>query len=260
MPRPRRGSIPVSDPDQADAVYYPACISRIMGALPGEPEETTNIQALLNVAARAKVKLFLPPDAAGHCCGVPFSSKGFEEANQAAVNHIIESFYRWSREGELAIVIDTSPCTYGIKTCRAQLTAENQRKFDKLRILDSVEFALSSILPKLPIYRKLKSLALHPVCSATKMGIAPKLVTLANACSEEVIVPQEAGCCAFAGDRGFLHPELTASATACESKELEAHHHEGYFSSSRTCEIGMSRATGKIYRSYLHMLDEASRP
>ena len=86
------------------------------------------------------------------------------------------------------------------------------------------------------------------------------LVTLAEACSEEVVVPQEAGCCAFAGDRGFLHPELTRSATAPEATELEPQRHDGYFSSSRTCEIGMTRATGKLYRSYLHMLEEASRP
>ena len=92
------------------------------------------------------------------------------------------------------------------------------------------------------------------------MGISAKLVTLAQACSEEVVVPMEAGCCAFAGDRGFLHPELTASATQSEAAELEPQRHDGYFSSSRTCEIGMTRATGKLYRSYLHLLDFASRP
>jgi D-lactate dehydrogenase len=218
------------------------------------------MQALLNVAARAGVKLHIPNDVAGHCCGVPFSSKGFEAANAVAVNRIVESFYRWSDSGTLPIVIDTSPCTYGLRTCRPQLSAENQQRFDKLRILDSVEFAQSAILPKLPILRKLPSVALHPVCSATKMGISAKLVTLAQACSEEVIVPQEAGCCAFAGDRGFLHPELTASATQSEAAELGARSCDGYFSSSRTCEIGMTRATGKLYRSYLHLLDYASRP
>jgi D-lactate dehydrogenase len=260
MPKPRRGAIPTTTQADADAVYYPACISRIMGALPGEPEETTNMQALLNIAQRAGVRLHIPSGLAGHCCGVPFSSKGFEAANHAAVNHTIESLFRWSDSGHLSIVIDTSPCTYGLKTCRPQLTIENQKKFDKLLILDSVEYVQSAILPKLPILRKLKSVALHPVCSAAKMGIAPKLVTLAKACSEEVVVPQEADCCAFAGDRGFLHPELTASATKSEAAELEAQNHDGYFSSSRTCEIGMTRATGHLYRSYLHMLDFASRP
>ena len=260
MPKPRRGRLPTTPRLGASAVYYPACISRIMGALPGEPDETTNMQALLNIAARSGVKLHVPSDVTGHCCGVPFSSKGFDAGNSEAVNHTIESFYRWSDSGHLPIVIDTSPCSYGLKTCRPQLTPDNQQKFDKLRILDSVEFAKSAILPKLHIVRKMPSVALHPVCSASKMGISAKLVSIAHACSEEVVVPQEAGCCAFAGDRGFLHPELTASATQSEATELESQRHTGYFSSSRTCEIGMTRATGQLYRSYLHMLDHASRP
>ena len=260
MPMPRRGRLPSSPSLEADAVYYPACISRIMGALPGEPDEITNMQALLNLAQRARVKLFLPNDVAGHCCGVPFSSKGFEDAHKTAVNRTIESFFRWSDSGHLPIVIDTSPCTYGLKTCRAQLTLENQQKFDKLLILDSVEYVHSAILPRLPILRHFQSVALHPVCSAAKMGISSKLVTLAQACSNKVVVPQQAGCCAFAGDRGFLHPELTRSATAPEATELEPQQHDSYFSSSRTCEIGMTRATGKPYRSYLQMLEEASRP
>ena len=260
MPMPRYGPLPSSPRTGADAVYYPACISRIMGPLPGEEQAAGNMQALLALAERARVKLFLPADVAGHCCGVPFSSKGFEAANKTAVDRTIESFYRWSEEGRLPIVVDTSPCTYGLKTCRAQLTEETRQKFDKLLILDSVEFVHSAILPRLPILRRLNSVALHPVCSATKMGIASKLVILAESCSEEVVVPQEAGCCAFAGDRGFLHPELTSSATASEAAELEPQRHDGYFSSSRTCEIGMTRATGKLYRSYLQMLEEASRP
>jgi hypothetical protein len=32
--------------------------------------------------------------------------------------------------------------------------------------------------------------------------------------ADEVLVPDDWTCCAFAGDRGMLHPELTASATA----------------------------------------------
>ena len=65
-------------------------------------------------------------------------------------------------------------------------------------------------------------MALHPVCSAVKMGITAKLVKIAQACSETVVVPENAGCCAFAGDRGFLFPELTASATSAEAEDLPA--------------------------------------
>ena len=170
---------PVADPclpravQRGDAVYFPACISRIMGALPGEQQETTVMQALLNIADRAGVRLYLPEDVAGNCCGVPFSSKGFEAAHHETVDRTIEHFYRWSNEGQLPIVVDTSPCTYGLKTSRPHLTPENQIRFDKLRILDSVEFVADVLLPKLKIHRKAHSVALHPVCSATKMAIVP---------------------------------------------------------------------------------------
>ena len=35
--------------------------------------------------------------------------------------------------------------------------------------------------------------------------------------------------------------------------------YDGHFSSSRTCEVGVTRATGHIYRSYLFMLEAATR-
>jgi D-lactate dehydrogenase len=260
MPRPRRGKLPVRPRQGAEAVYFPACISRMMGALPGEQQETTVMQALLNVADRAGVKLHVPEDIEGNCCGVPFSSKGFEAAHHATVDRTIENFFRWSNGGELPVVVDTSPCTYGLKTARAHLSPQNQAKFDKLTILDSVEFAHDRLLPSLPMHRKVDSVALHPVCSATKMAITPKLVNIAKACSENVLAPRDAGCCAFAGDRGFLFPELTASATREEAAQATAEEQSGYYSSSRTCEIGMTRATGKVYQSYLHLLDYASRP
>ena len=260
IPRPRRGALPVRPAADAKAVYFPSCVSRIMGALPGESDETSVMQALLNVANKAGVKLFVPDDVQGSCCGVPFSSKGFEEAHRMTVDRTIEKFYRWSDGGVLPIVIDTSPCTYGLRTARKYLSSENQMKFDKLTILDSIEFAHDQLLPTLPIHRRVHSVALHPVCSAVKMAIIPRLVKLSQACSETVLVPPDAGCCAFAGDRGFLFPELTGSAAAIEASQAISEEHDGYFSSSRTCEIGMTRATGKGYRSYLHLLDYVSQP
>ena len=57
-------------------------------------------------------------------------------------------------------------------------------------------------------------------------------------------VPDTWGCCAFAGDRGLLHPELTASATAAQAAEIAEGHFDAYASCNRTCELGMTRATG----------------
>jgi D-lactate dehydrogenase len=55
-------------------------------------------------------------------------------------------------------------------------------------------------------------------------------------------------------------PELTAAATREEARELARGSFAGYYSSSRTCEIGLTRATGKPFRSFWSLLELASRP
>jgi D-lactate dehydrogenase len=231
-----------------------------MGHVPGEPDGMSLMEAVVTVARRASVPVWIPGDVEGTCCGVPFSSKGYDQAHDLAVNRAIERFWEWSDHGRLPIVLDTSPCTYGVTTCRASLTPENREKFDQLRILDSVAFVHDQLLPRLTVRRAVSSVALHPVCSVIKMNLSGKLEGIARACSQEVVVPLYAGCCGFAGDRGFLFPELTEAATRREADELHGGRYDGYFSSSRTCEVGMTRATGKVYRSYLYLLEHATRP
>jgi D-lactate dehydrogenase len=230
-----------------------------MGHLPEEPDEMTLMEAFVAVARRAETPIWIPDDVEGTCCGVPFSSKGYDQGHQVAVNRAIERFWGWSDHGRIPVVVDTSPCTYGLTTCRPYLTTENQSRFDQLQILDSTTFVHDKLLPRLTIKRKVRSVVLHPVCSVVKMNLSPKLEGIARACSEGVLMPVQAGCCGFAGDRGFLFPELTASATRREANEVKAEKHDGYFSSSRTCEIGMTRATGQIYRSYIYLLEQATR-
>ena len=253
------GPVPKTRKVRAEAVYFPACISRVMGRLPGEPEERSLMEVTVDLASRAGIPVYIPPDVAGTCCGTPFSSKGFTRAHAITINAAVERFWHWSEQGKLPIVIDTSPCTYGFKTARSYLTEENQVRFDRLTFVDAIEFVHDTLLPKLQIKTKSHSVALHPVCSVTKMGITAKLEGIARACSEEVTIPVSAGCCGFAGDRGFLVPELTQSATRHEAAEVKAKHPEECYSSSRTCEIGMTRATGQIYRSYMYLLEKATR-
>jgi D-lactate dehydrogenase len=259
MPYPTRGGIPQTNRHNAQAVYFPACISRTMGHLPGEPHELSLMQATVTLAERAGVPVWIPEDVAGNCCATPYSSKGFDHARDAMLNRTFENLWRWSSEGRLPILMDTSPCTYGLLHAREYLTAENQQRFDRMKIVDSIEFVHDQFLPRLQPKRQAGAVALHPVCSAVKMGVSPKLEAIARACSKEVFVPPSLGCCAFAGDRGFMYPELTASATRGEATEIKAHKHEGCYSSSRTCEIGMTRATGEVYRSYIFLLEKATR-
>jgi D-lactate dehydrogenase len=252
---PAAGSLPESPMEGAAAVYFPSCLTRVFGSDSGPSLAET----VVAVAARAGIPVWIPPDVADVCCGMPFSSKGYRAAYARSVNSAIERIWDWSSEGRLTVVLDTSPCAWTLKTCRETLTEDNRKRFDALRILDSIEFARDRVVPRLEIRRKVRAVALHPVCSVVKMGLGGVLRDVAAACADEVFIPIEAGCCGFAGDRGFLLPELTRAAARAEAQEILARNYDGYFSSSRTCEIGMSRATGRVWRSFWTLLDEVSR-
>jgi D-lactate dehydrogenase len=260
MPHPAPTRRPRTAKEGARAVYFPSCLSRVMGPLPGEPDELSLMEAFVAVAERAAAPIWIPPDVEGVCCGVPFSSKGYDQAHAEAVNHAIARFWGWSDEGRLPVVLDTSPCTYGLLRSREALTPENRARFDRLRLQDSIAFAHDELLPALTVRRRMGAVALHPVCSVVKMNLTSKLEAIASACGAAVTIPSGAGCCGFAGDRGFLFPELTASATAREATEVRSGEFENGYCSSRTCEIGMTRATGIVYRSYLFLLETATRP
>ena len=57
-----------------------------------------------------------------------------------------------------------------------------------------------------------RPIAIHITCSMRKMGLANILISLAKLCSTQVFIPEEVGCCGFAGDKGFTQPELNTYA------------------------------------------------
>jgi D-lactate dehydrogenase len=156
-------------------------------------------------------------------------------------------------------VVDTSPCTYGLLTAATYLNPQNRKRFDAMQILDSIAFTHDTLLPQLHVRKKTGAVALHPVCSVTKMNLTSKLEAIGKACSQTVFVPENSDCCGFAGDRGLLFPELTKSATQQAAAAVKTRDFDGYFSSSRTCELGMTRAVGRVYRSYVHLLEKVTR-
>ncbi len=86
---------------------------------------------------------------------------------------------------------------------------------------------------------------------------------LAAAHSHDPQIPLRAACCGFAGNQGFVHPEITEGATRAEAEEVKVLVTAGgardttAYSTCRTCEIGMSRATGVSYTSAAHLVYRA---
>src|SRR6185312_7045179 len=161
-----------------------------------------------------------------------------------------------TRDGELDVICDASSCTEGLlHTIESERLVPGQRP---LRVVDAVEFTARELLPRLDWeWEKVESLALHPTCSSARMGLNPALEAVAGAAAESVQVPDNWGCCGFAGDRGMLHPELTASATAAQAADVVAMGAVEHASCNRTCELGMTRATGRDYRHVLEILADA---
>jgi D-lactate dehydrogenase len=86
------------------------------------------------------------------------------------------------------------------------------------------------------------------------MGTVDKLTAIAGRCSAEVIAVHDVLCCGFAGEKGFNRPELNEHALRHLKAALPAGCKHGY-SSSRTCEIGLSEQTGFPYHSIIHLVE-----
>jgi D-lactate dehydrogenase len=208
----------------------------------------STMDALLRVAKKVGIGVILPENIHGVCCGQLFSSKGYEEAYRYTANRMAALLWELSQQGRYPVVTDVSSCTY---------TMHQRAEPGTLQILDVVDFLHDMVLPLATDIRRTEKVVLHPVCSLHKMGSNHKFLTVARHFAACVTVPQHAGCCGMAGDRGFLFPELTAAATRQEAREVGAADYDGYYSSAVSCELAMSEATGKAYASILRLADKA---
>ena len=236
----RRKSKEIENPD---AIFFPSCVGTLFGT-------SDSSHALLTLAERAGIRLAIPQGIDAMCCGTPWKSKGYVDGYKVMQNSVISSLVQASIGGKLPIVTDAASCSHGLQ----ELLAKDSR----LTVIDSVEFVERFVLPKLTI-KKARSIAVHPTCSTTALGISDSLNAISEEISDQVFVPESWGCCAFAGDRGFTFPELTQSATEKQAAEINLRNYDFYVSANRTCEIGMTQATGKKYRHIIEVLEELSR-
>jgi D-lactate dehydrogenase len=263
MPAAAPPKLPETAPIGAAAVYMPACINRMFGRSKasgnGSGPDLSLPEALAAVSERAGSPVWIPHDIAGSCCSVPFSSKGYTDAHAFKANETVERLWRWTGGGALPVVMDATSCGYGLSDFgEGVLTEENQSRHAEIEIIDSITWA-ERLLEKLEVTKKTDSVTVHPTCSGAHMGLNKALARVAGELAEDVVVPVNARCCGFAGDRGMLHPELTASATEAEAAEVKLNPTTRYVSSNRTCEVGLERATGEPYESIIYLLEEATR-
>jgi D-lactate dehydrogenase len=235
--------------DRPEIVYFPSCVSRTMGPARNDPETDALPAKTAALLEKAGYRVVYPANLGGLCCGQPFESKGLNDVADTKLREVEAALREASRDGELPIVSDTSPCSYRMK----QGLPEN------LRPMDIVEFIHDRMLDRLQFDKTAEPVALHLTCSGRKMGLEAKLRTTAEACAETAVVPENVGCCGWAGDKGITTPELNAHALRTLKSSLPDGCASGY-SHSRTCEIGLSMHAEIPYRSIVYLVDRCTKP
>jgi D-lactate dehydrogenase len=239
----------VDEANPLKVVYFPSCASRAMSGPAREEQQREDLpQKTVSLLRKAGYEIIYPERLNLLCCGQAFESKGFMQQADRKSKELSDSLLAVSDGGKIPVLCDTSPCLY-----RMRATLD-----ERLQLFEPIEFVLTYLMDRLQFTRMDVKVALHPTCSTRKMGLESKLEQLARACAREVVMPEDIYCCGFAGDRGFNFPELNQSAL----KDLRDHvcSCEAGYSTSKTCEIGLSLHGGIPYRSILYLVDDASRP
>jgi D-lactate dehydrogenase len=238
-------SNPVFHPDQV--VYFPSCINRTMGKSVDYGPDVDVIRKTEQLLQKAGFEVIHPEKMDGLCCGMAFTSKGYKKQGERKVRELETALLQVTHNGRIPVYCDMSPCLLHMK-----------ETLDKrLRLFEPVEFILTHFPGRVRFTPLPVKVAIHSTCSTTKMLLDQQLTRLAGMCAREVVVPDEVGCCGWAGDRGFTVPELNASALKMLKSQLSPEAKAGY-STSRTCEIGLSLHSGITYKSIVYLVDEAT--
>jgi D-lactate dehydrogenase len=177
-----------------------------------------------------------------------FSSKGFFEIGESKREELLSSLRDASQNGRFPVVVDTSPCAQ-----RLMELGVGSRGFE---VFELPRFITSFVVPRVKFNKVRAPVSLHVPCSVKGKSEERELLGLAKLCADDVFIPNSIPCCGFAGDRGFSHPELTASALVTLNREIPANCVSG-FSTSRTCEIGVSLHSDVSYQSIAFLVNEA---
>ncbi len=229
-------------------VYFPACLNRTMGISKDYDTKESLTDKTIHLLQKAGFEVLFPDNLNNLCCGMSFASKGFFDQADALAKELEHALLKASNDGEYPVYVDMSPCLLRMK----------ETLVSKLKLYEPIDFILEFLVDKLKFTKSQKSVAIHTTCSSIKMGLNEKFKTIAELCAEEVVVPENIECCGWAGDRGFTFPELNNSALESLKSQVSEKCSHGY-STSRTCEIGLSLNSGISYKSIVYLVDDSTK-
>ncbi len=230
-------------------VYFPSCINQMMGVGKASPTKTPLVEKTVALLQKAGYEVIFPDNMDNLCCGTIWESKGMPEIADRKATELEVALYEASEHGKYPVLCDQSPCLYRMR-----------HTMTKVELYEPVEFIMHFLRDKLFFKQTDRPVTVHATCSMKKMGLDSQLVALAKLCSARVFVPEEVGCCGFAGDKGFTHPEVNTYALRKLKPQVMKNAVEVGYSNSRTCEIGLTTHAEIPYMSIIYLVDECTLP
>lgn len=236
----------VSSPkSERKVVYFPSCINRTMGVSEGGKKPL--VETMVELCGRAGYEVIFPKGMKDLCCGMTWESKGMPDIADAKTAELEKALWKASEEGRWPVMCDQSPCLHRMR-----------QHIHSMRLYEPAEFIADFLAPHLNFHPVDTPVAVHVTCSTRLMGLADKIIGLARRCSTNVLVPEQVGCCGFAGDKGFFYPELNAWGLRHLRSQIEAAGVKAGYSNSRTCEIGLTTNSGVPYQSIAYLVAAAT--
>lgn len=230
-------------------VYFPSCINQTMGLSSEKGEKIKPlIETMVELCHRAGFEVIFPKNMKALCCGLTWESKGMPDIADRKTAELEAALLEASEGGTLPVMCDQSPCLHRMR-----------EHIKSMRLYEPAEFISDFLAQHLHFKPVDETVAVHVTCSTRRMGLADKIIGLARKCAARVLVPAEVGCCGFAGDKGFTHPDLNAWALRKLKPQIVANAVKHGYSNSRTCEIGLSTNSGVPYKSIAYLVEKATR-
>lgn len=229
-------------------VYFPSCLNQMMGPSHNDPEQVPLIRKMFSFLNKAGYQVVFPEKMNRMCCGTIWESKGMPDIADSKSAELEKALLKATENGKYPVLCDQSPCLMRMRN-----------SIKGIEMYEPVEFIDKFLLDKLEFQPTDEPITVHATCSTIRMGLTPTLVKIAKMCSTSVLVPEEVGCCGFAGDKGFFFPEVNQYALRKLPAQIDKNKIRVGYSNSRTCEIGLNTETGIPYVSIVYLVDRCTK-
>lgn len=223
-----------------NVIYFTSCLNKAFKPNDKMHDKRSIQEVFESLCKKAGIGVIYPPN--DLCCGKAYEDYAdIQEKNNAKLKQFLS-------EQKYPVVLDHTACSSKV--------IKTHKDYE---VYDLSEYLLKFVVPRLKITKINEDIGLYVMCAAKKIGLEKTLKELASICTNgRILIDIDTYCCGFAGYKGFLMPKLNECATKGFKRFYNSFQAKRGFSTSSTCEVGLSDATNMSWQHIAYLLDECS--